>query len=151
MSDNSTDEKCWGCEAIMPSFLECCPSCGWERPKPLSREARLRAMGVQSLPTSVKVLMLGAPLIVLVVAAISVAYSPQWRSGRYDPDAVILSKPSEPIPPGGGFEGKRAYRRRQELSALWLLYDAPQERKQKKRAERERLRQAKLEDGTTTK
>ena len=151
MSDDSTDEKCWGCEAIMPSFLECCPSCGWERPKPLSREARLRRMGVHSLPTSVKVLMLGTPLIVLVVAAISVAYSPQWASGRYDPDAVILSKPSEPIPPSGGFESRRAYRRRQELQSQWFAYNAQQERLEKKRTERERLRQAKLENSTTTK
>ena len=151
MSNDPTDEKCFGCEALMPSFLECCPSCGWERPKPLSREARLRAMGVHSLPTRVKVLMLGTPLIVLVVAVITVALSPQWRSGRYDPDAVILSKPSAPIPASGGFEGRRAYRRRQELQSQWLAYNAQQKRLEKKRAERERLRQAKLEDGITTK
>ena len=108
-------------------------------------------MGVHSLPARVKVLMLGAPLIVLVVAAISVAYSPRWRSGRYDPDTVILSKPSAPIPASGGFEGRRAYRRRQELQSQWLAYNAQQERLEEKKAERQRLEQAKLENGTTTK
>ena len=151
MSDDPTDEKFFGCEAIMPSFLECCPSCGWERPKPLSREARRPAAGIHSLPTRVKVLMLGTPLIVLVVAAITVAYSPQWASGRYDPDAVILSKPSEPIPASGGFEGRRAYRRRQELQSQWHAYNAQQKRLEKKRAEQQRLRQAKVESGTATK
>ena len=151
MSDDPTDEKCFGCDAIMPSFLECCPSCGWERVPELSREAHLRAMGVHSLPTRVKVLMIGAPLITLLVGAISVAFSPQWRSGRYDPDAVILSKPLEPIPPGGGFESRRAYRRRSALQEQWRAYNAQQARLEKKRAEQERLRQAKLENGNTTK
>ena len=150
MSDDSTDEKCWGCEAIMPSFLECCPSCGWERPKPLSREARRPAAGIHSLPTRVKVLMLGTPLIVLVVAVIAVALSPQWQSGQYDADAIILKKPP-PIPEQRFLEGKRASRRRQELESQWFMYNAQQERLAKKRAERERARQAKLENGTTTK
>jgi len=150
MSDESTDERCFGCDALMPSFLECCPSCGWERSPELSREARLRAMGVHSLPTSVKVLMLGTPLIVLVVAVIAVALSPQWQSGQYDPDAIILKKPP-PIPEQRFLEGKRASRRRQELESQWLAYNAQQERLEEKKAERQRLEQAKLENGTTTK
>ena len=136
MSDDPTGEKCFGCDAIMPSFLECCPSCGWEKPKPLSREARLRAMGGGNVPAYVKVLFVVCPIIAVVFVGITIAVGPK----QSDLDAVILKKPP-PIPRRIGLESRVAYRRRESLEAQWSRYNAQQER----------LRQAKLGDGTTTK
>ena len=134
MSDDATDEKCFGCDAIMPSFLECCPSCGWERSPEISREARLREMGGGNVPAYVKVLLVVFPIIAVVVAGINVAVGPN--------DAIILKKP----PPMRkqvrvGFESRAAYRRRQRLKEQWDRYNAQQKR----------LMQAKAENANATK
>ena len=89
MSDDATDEKCFGCDAIMPSFLECCPSCGWERSPEISREARLRALGGGNMPSYVKVLLVVCPIIAVVLAVMTVKVGPN--------DAVLLKEPP-PIP-----------------------------------------------------
>ena len=146
MSDDPTDEKCFGCDALMPSFLECCPSCGWERVPELSREARLRAMGGGNVPGYVKVLFVVCPIISVVFAGITVAVRPK----QSDIDVVVLKRPP-PIPTRVGFEGRLAHRRRRALEEQWFAYNAQQERLEKKRAEQERLRQAKIENGNTTK
>ena len=146
MSDDPTDEKCFGCDALMPSFLECCPSCGWERVPELSREARLRAMGGGNVPAYVKVLFVVCPIISVVFAGITVAVWPK----QSDLDVVVLKRPP-PIPTRVGFEGRLAHRRRRALEEQWFAYNAQQERLEKKRAEQERLRQAKIENGNTTK
>ena len=132
MSDDATDEKCFGCDAIMPSFLECCPSCGWERSPEISREARLRAMGGGKVPAYIKVLFIVVPIIAVVVAGINVAVGPN--------DAIILKKPP-PIPAKRFWEGRLARSRRLELEAQWDRYNAQQKR----------LSQAKAENGNATK
>ena len=132
MPDDATDEKCFGCDALMPSFLECCPSCGWERSPEISREARLRAMGGGKVPAYIKVLFIVVPIIAVVVAGINVAVGPN--------DAVILKRPP-PMPKQVGFESRAAYRRRQRLREQWDRYNAQQAR----------LSQAKAENGNATK
>ena len=132
MSDDATDEKCFGCDAIMPSFLECCPSCGWERSPEISREARLRALGGGNMPSYVKVLLVVCPIIAVVLAVMTVKVGPN--------EAVLLKEPP-PIPTKRFWESRRADRRRRELEAQWSRY----------RAQQERFRRAKLENGNTTK
>ncbi len=136
MSDDPTDEKCFGCDALMPSFLECCPSCGWERSPEISREARVRALGGGNMPSYVKVLLVVCPIIALVFAVITVTVGPK----QSDLDAVILKEPP-PIPAKTFWTSHRGVRRRRELEAQWSRY----------RAQQERFRRAKLENGTTTK